>query len=152
MWQNRLFLLAGALAAVMLGMTAFRSFVGLATVAPVAAPLIDYKIPAFRELVECDAHFSNTILQINSGSIPKPDSEAMTLLHRNYRRLHRLMRQVCRRDGIAPEEQTSQLRQRVNQLHNETDTVSATQRDRHCRAMAAMPIARSRHSQRIVGR
>lgn len=151
MWQNRIFLLAGFLAAVLLASTAVRSVVGLSK-SEKPTPLGTFVIPSFAALVECDAHFSHEILRIKN-KLPAHNAHAdLPLLHRNYRRLHRLVRQVGRRDGIAPEVQTERLRNRVRHLHAQPDTTGASARDARCRAMAEMPIARKRHSQRIVGR
>ncbi len=151
MLQNRIFLLAGLLAAVLLSTTLVRSVIGLGT-SEKPTPLGTFAIPSFTALVECNAHFSHEILRIKN-KLPAHNSTAdLPLLHRNYRRLHRLVRQVGLRDGIAPEEQTERLRNRVRHLHAQSNSASASARDARCRAMAEMPIARKRHSQRIVGR
>lgn len=150
MWQNRLFLFAGCLAAVLLATTAVRSVVGLST-SEKPTPLGTFEIPPFAALVECNAHFSHEILRIKN-QLPAHNTAAdLPILHRNYRRLHRVLRQVGRRDGIAPDVQTERLRRRVKQLNADPGTNGAAGRDRRCRAMADLPIARKRHSQRIVG-
>ena len=150
MWRKRLYLIAGLIAAVMLSSTLVLSVIGLST-SKRPTPLGAFEIPAFVALVDCNAHFSNEILRIKN-KLPAHNREAdLALLHRNYRRLHRLLRQVGRRDGIAPADQTAHLRQRVKQLNAQPGTNGSAGRDARCRAMANMPIARSRHSQRIVG-
>lgn len=150
-WQNRLFLIAGLAAAVLLASTAVRSVVGLAT-SHTPTPVGDLVIPAFADLVACNAHFSHEILRIKNR-MPAHNARAdLPLLHRNYRRLHRLMRQVGRRDRIAPAVQSERLRRQVNLLNTRPGTTGAARRDARCRAMAEMPIARRRNSQRIVGR
>lgn len=151
MWQNRIFTLAGLLTAVLLSTTFILSVAGLGT-SEKPTPLGTFVIPSFAALVDCNAHFSHEILRIKN-KLPAHNSSAdLPLLHRNYRRLHRLVRQVGRRDGIAPEAQTDRLRRRVKQLNVQPGTTGASARDARCRAMAKMPIARKRHSQRIVGR
>ena len=151
MWQNRIFLLAGFLAAVLLASTAVRSVVGLST-SEKPTPMGIFEIPHFAALVDCNAHFSHEILRIKNNKPAHNTAVDLPLLHRNYRRLHRLVRQVGRRDGIAPEVQTERLRNRVKQLNAQPGTTGAGTRDARCRAMAKLPIARKRHSQRIVGR
>ena len=151
MWQHRIFMLSGLLAAVLLSFTAVRSVIGLSTSEKPTPPRA-YNIPAFEALLACDAHFSHEILRVKN-KMPAHYSEAdLPLLHRNYRRLHRLVRQVGRRDGIAPEEQTRRLVSRVKELNLLPTNSGAAERDARCRAMAEMPIARNRYSQRIVGR
>ena len=151
MWQNRIFLAAGCLAAILLAYTAVSSAVGLST-SEKPTPPGHFDIPTFAALVECDAHFSNEILRLKNNLPAHSSTEELPLLHKNYRRLHRLLRQVGRRDGIAPAEQTAQLRNRVRQLNQERDTNIGAARNTTCRAMAQMPIARERYSQQIVGR
>ncbi len=151
MWQNRIFLLAGCLAAILLASTAVRSVVGLST-SEKPTPLGTFEIPPFAALVECNAHFSHEILRIKNNLPAHNASDDLPVLHRNYRRLHRLLRQVGRRDGIASEVQTDRLRRRVKQMNAEPGTTGAAPRDTRCRAMADLPVARKRHSQRIVGR
>lgn len=144
-------MLSGLLAAVLLSFTAVRSVIGLSTSEKPTPPRA-YKIPAFASLLACDAHFSHEILRIKNN-MPAHNSEAdLPVLYRNYRRLHRLVRQVGRRDGIAPEEQTQRLVEQVKQLNQLPGTTGAADRDASCRAMAALPIARNRYSQQIVGR
>lgn len=150
-WQNRLFLGAGLVAAVLLASTAVRSVVGLAT-SHKPTPVGELVIPPFADLVACNAHFSHEILRIKNRMPAHNAAADLPLLHRNYRRLHRLMRQVGRRDGIAPEVQSQRLRRQVNRLNARPGTAGADSRDAQCRAMAEMPIARRRNSQRIVGR
>ena len=151
MWQHRIFVISGLLAAVILSFTAIRSAIGLST-SKKPSPLGHFEIPTFAALIECDAHFSHQILRINNGMPAQYDTADLPLMHRNYRRLHRLMRQVGRRDGIASADQTARLRDRVRALNLETDSIAAAARNSKCSAMANMPIASKRFSQRIVGR
>lgn len=151
MWQNRLFVVSSLLTAVLLGFTAVRLVVGLST-SEKPTPLGPMAVPNFASLIECNAHFSHEILRIKNR-LPAHNTKAdLPLMHRNYRRLHRLLRQVGRRDGIPPRQQTEKLRVRVNQIHDNLDTSGAAARDRICRSMADLPIARKRHSQLIIGR
>ena len=151
MWQNRIFLLAGISAALLLGSTVVRSVIGLST-SQKPTPPGTFEIPTFAALVECNAHFSHEILRIKNLLPAHNTAKDLSLLHRNYRRLHRLLRQVGRRDLIPPQVQSKKLRDRVNQLNQTRGTAGAATRDLACRAMADLPIARKRHSQRIVGR
>jgi hypothetical protein len=80
------------------------------------------------------------------------DTADLPLLHRNYRRLHRLMRQVGRRDGVPSATQTDMLRRHVNRFNTRADIGGAAPRDIKCKQMAELPIARKRQSQLIVGR
>jgi hypothetical protein len=151
MWQQRLFVISGLLAAVLLGTTAVRLVAGLSTSErPTSRGA--FAVPAFASLVECNAHFSHEILRIKN-SLPAHNNKAdLPLMHRNYRRLHRLLRQVGRRDGIPPRQQTNRLRARVSQMRDNPEATGTAMRERKCRAMAELPIARKRHSQRIIGR
>lgn len=151
-WQGCLFLSAGLIAAVVLGNAAIRSAVGLSSAqrsgAVSTTPLV---IPSFAELLECNAHFNHEILRIKN-QLPAQSSEAdLPLLHRNYRRLYRILRQVGRRDGIAPAKQTDRLRRRVNQLHIAEPGAGDVNRHQRCLSMAELPIARKRNSQRLIG-
>ena len=150
-WQSKLFLSAGLVAAILLANAAAQFVIGLsASEGP--APRVDYEIPAFASLVECDAHFRHEILRLGSRLPAHNSADDLPLMHRNYRRLNRLLRQVGRRDGIPSATQTELLRVRVQQLNAERGTAGAAERDRRCRAMANLPIARKRDSQLIVGR
>lgn len=151
MWQNRLFVVSSLLTAVLLGFTAVRLVVGLST-SEKPTPLGPMAVPNFASLIECNAHFSDEILRIKNRLPGHNTKTDLPLMHRNYRRLHRLLRQVGRRDGIPPRQQTEKLRVRVNQIHDNLDTSGAAARDRICRSMADLPIARKRHSQLIIGR
>lgn len=150
MWQQRIFLCAGLFAALLLASTALRSVVGLSTSEKPTPPGV-FEIPKFAALIRCNAHFSHEILRIKSGK-PSFNGEAdLPTMHRNYRRLHRLMRQVGRRDGVPPAVQTARLKQEVVALNELPGLDGAGVRDARCRSMANMPVARKRHSQRIVG-
>lgn len=149
-WQRTLFLSAGLVAAILLSNALVRSVAGLSTSAKPTATR-QYEVPSFASLVECNAHFSHEILRIKNKMPAHNTAADLPLMHRNYRRLHRLMRQVGRRDGIPSDTQTQRLRNRVNQLNGQAGASAAAGRDATCRAMANMPIARKRHSQRIVG-
>ena len=151
MWQQRIFMAAGLMAAALLSYTAISSVIGLST-SEKPTPLGHFEIPAYSSLVECDAHFSHEILRIKNRMAAHNSPAELPTLHRYYRRLHRLVRQVGRRDGIAPQAQTEQLRSHVQQLHHEPVTDVTRARDTRCRAMAEMPIARKRQSQLIIGR
>jgi hypothetical protein len=150
-WQGRAFLVAGIIAAVILTNTAIRTVAGLSAPAQ-PSPLIKYEIPSFADLVECDAHFSHEILRIKNKMPALNDTEDLPLLHRNYRRLHRLLRQVGRRDGVPSAVQTEMLRRHVNRFNTKAATGDAAPRDNKCKQMAELPIARKRQSQLIVGR
>ena len=149
-WQYRIFLFAGLLAAILLTSTAVRLVAGLSTSEKPTPPRV-HTIPPFAALVECNAHFSHEILRIKNHMPAHNTAADLRLLHRNYRRLHRLVRQVGRRDGIAPAEQTERLRRQVKRLNAEPGIADAAARDARCRSMANLPIARKRHSQRLVG-
>jgi len=148
--QSRAFLAAGMLAAVLVSVMVVRSVIGLGT-SQKPTSLRHYEIPRFDELVACDAHYSHEILRIKNNLPAHNTKHDLARLHRDYRRLHRLLRQVGRRDGIAASAQSAQLRARVKLLNQESGTKGAAIRDARCRAMANMPIARSRKSQLIVG-
>lgn len=150
-WQGFLFLTAGLVAAILLANAAVRSAVGLSSSAKPAATA-SLEIPKFAELLECNAHFSHEIQRITNKLPAQTARTNLPLLHRNYRRLYRIMRQVGRRDGIAPQEQTSRLRLRVNQLHSQQHAAGAAIRQKRCLAMAELPIASKRNSQRFIGR
>lgn len=150
MWRHRIFLTSGCLAAILLSFTAVRSAIGLST-SEKPSPAGHYEIPPFADLLHCDAHFSYEILRIKNAMPAQNGADELQLMHRNYRRLHRLMRQVGRRDGISPTEQTDRLRRRVHQFSLEKNPATAADRNRKCRVMAEMPIVRNRYSQRIVG-
>lgn len=126
-------------------------FIGLSTSAE-PTPLGEFEIPSFAALVECDAHFSHEILRIKNKLSAHNSADDLPLLHRNYRRLHRLMRQVGRRDGIPSATQTDMLRRHVNRFNSDTLAANAAARNSTCKTMAQLPIARKRQSQLIVGR
>jgi hypothetical protein len=149
-WQGHVFLCAGIVAAILLANAAVRSVVGLSS-AEKPTPMATIDIPSFSALIDCNAHFSHEILRIKNKLPAHNTTAELPLLHRNYRRLHRLMRQVGRRDDIASAIQTDRLRRRVRQLNQFPGKQGAAARDYKCRAMAKLPIASKRHSQRILG-
>ncbi len=151
-WRGRVFALSGLVAALLLGSLAVRLVVGLASAPPPAAPRT-YEIPPFAALLECNAHFSVRIVTLKQ-SARGDDGAELVRLHRNYRRLHRLMRQVGRRAGIEAGAQSERLRRRIGELAAAAgqDSTVAGQREHDCTAMAELPIARRRSSQLVVGR
>lgn len=151
MWQQRIFTFAGLLAALLLTYTAVSSVVGLST-SEKPTPKGYFEIPPFASLVECNAFFSHEILRIKNDMAAHHTKADLPAMHRNYRRLHRLVRQVGRRDGIPPATQTESLRNRVRSYNDAPGTGTSPALSKKCTAMANMPIARERYSQRIVGR
>lgn len=151
-WRRVLFLALGLIAAVLLTLALVNSVAGLAT-APKPLPEAGFDIPAYATLLNCNAHVGDEILRLKNGEAAVNTRAALSRLHRDYRRLHRLLRQVGRRDGIPPTAQTKDLRTTVNALHDAPATKSAAhERDQRCQALAQSRIARKRISQTIVGR
>ncbi len=103
-----------------------------------------YKVPAFADLLTCTAAFSSQVIWLKSVA-HESRTERLEASHRSYRRLHRLMRQVGRRDGIDSVRQTALLKRAVNALPHGPDVAP------RCREMAALPIARRRLSQIEIG-
>lgn len=146
---SRWLLLAGIAAAILISMTAFRLVVGLGTFERPAQVAVSH-VPPFSALVSCNAHVSHEILRIKNKLPSHNGRSELRRLHRDYRRLHRLMRQVGRREGIVSEQQTQRLRTEVKRLNEISGTTGASARDARCRAMAQLPIARKRYSQPMI--
>ena len=104
-----------------------------------------YAVPPYANLLTCTAAFSSQVIYLKSvaGDV---GTRRLKVAHRNYRRLHRLMRQVGRRDGIEPDRQSAMLRTAVGEAPRSVSVSPA------CAAIAALPIARRRLSQIEIGR